>query len=344
MAHPVLSALLALVLLIAAVSGGGSGGPSVSAPSPSSTASPSPTSPIPSPSPTSVSPTPTEGTPSATASPSSTSRTRLATDVLATLAVKGRAPKTGYDRTGKFGEAWDDGSGRTCNTRERILARDLFDITYKPGSCKVATGVLHDPYTGTTIHFVRGQGTSTAVQIDHVVALSDAWQKGAQQWDRAKRVAFANDPDNLLAVDGPTNQQKGDGDAATWLPPNRSFRCAYVARQIGVKAGYGLWVTRAEKDAMARVLAGCPGQVVVGGSAGAVTAAASTPTVTTTSAPTGAPTTVQGLVGNQGPGSGSDVYYKNCAAARAAGAAPIRKGRPGYRAGLDRDGDGVACE
>ena len=96
------------------------------------------------------------------------------------------------------------------------------------------------------------------MQIDHVVALSDSWQKGAQQWDAATREAFANDPLNLLAVDGPLNQQKGDGDTATWLPPNKAFRCAYVARQVGVKYTYGLWVTQAEQDAMVRVLSTCP--------------------------------------------------------------------------------------
>ena len=124
--------------------------------------------------------------------------------------------------------------------------------------CVVASGTLQDPYSGETIPFVRGQGTSSAVQIDHVVALSDSWQKGAQQWDAATREAFANDPLNLLAVDGPLNQQKGDGDTATWLPPNKAFRCAYVARQVGVKHAYGLWVTQAEQDAMVRVLSTCP--------------------------------------------------------------------------------------
>ncbi|MFC7657082.1 HNH endonuclease family protein [Pseudonocardia benzenivorans] len=122
------------------------------------------------------------------------------------------------------------------------------------------TGSLHDPYTGKNISFVRGQGTSEAVQIDHVVALSDAWQKGAQQLDPATRTLLGNDPLNLLAVDGPTNQSKGDGDAATWLPPTKSYRCDYVARQVAVKQKYGLWVTAAERDAIAGVLAGCPGE------------------------------------------------------------------------------------
>ncbi len=183
--------------------------------------------------------------------------------VLDTLAVKGRAPKTGYART-LFGDAWTDdvdvaGGHNGCDTRNDILSRDLTALTFKPGTrdCVVLTGTLADPYTGATIEFTRGQGTSTAVQIDHVVALSDAWQKGAQQLSDRDRANLANDPRNLLAVDGPTNQQKGDADAATWLPSNKSYRCTYVGKQIEVKAAYNLWVTQAEKDAMNRVLDAC---------------------------------------------------------------------------------------
>lgn len=183
--------------------------------------------------------------------------------VLDTLVVKGRAPRTGYERA-EFGQAWTDdvnvSEGHNgCDTRNDILRRDLTAVTVRPETrdCVVLTGVLVDPYSGKTIDFVRGEKTSPAVQIDHVVALSDAWQKGAAQWDKAKRTDFANDPANLQATDGPTNQQKGNGDTATWLPPNKAYRCTYVTRQIEVKARYGLWVTAAEKDAMARVLSTC---------------------------------------------------------------------------------------
>ena len=176
--------------------------------------------------------------------------------LLETLEVKGRAPKTGYSRD-EFGSAWLDVDRNGCDTRNDILARDLTAITGS-GTCRVLTGTLVDPYTADTISFVRGQGTSELVQIDHVVALSDAWQKGATRLTPAQRESFANDPLNLLAVDGQANSQKGDGDAATWLPPNRAFRCAYVARQVSVKAAYGLWVTPAEHDAIARILASCP--------------------------------------------------------------------------------------
>ena len=172
------------------------------------------------------------------------------------LQVKGKAPKTGYERS-LFSDGW--GEIGSCDVRNFILRRDLKSITLRD-ACKVDTGILKDPYTGKTIRFRYGIGTSSAVQIDHVVALSDAWQKGAQLLSASTRYAFYNDPLNLLAVDGPTNASKGDSDASAWLPPNKQYRCAYVARQIAVKLKYKIWVIEAEKLAMKRVLGGCPGQ------------------------------------------------------------------------------------
>ena len=187
-----------------------------------------------------------------------TSVTGLAIDELAKLPVKGRAPKTGYTRE-QFGADWNMTNG--CNTRNIILNRDMTNVMVDE-SCNVTNGTLNDPYSGKIIVFARGSDSSSAVQIDHVVALSDAWQKGAQQMTQSERVTLANDPLELLAVDGPTNMQKGDGDAATWLPPNKSFRCQYVARQIAVKIRYKLWVTTAEHDAMTSILDKCPGMVL----------------------------------------------------------------------------------
>ena len=218
-----------------------------------------------------VDPTPTASSPAVAApAPSAepvgtTSYTALT--LLATLPVKGRAPKTGYDRTGMFGPAWEDVDRNGCDTRNDILRRDLTHVTVAAGThgCVVLSGVLTDPYTGREIAFQRGQGTSTAVQIDHVVALLDAWQSGAQQLSQTQRVALANDPLNLLAVDGSSNDQKSASNAASWLPPAKGFRCAYVARQVTVKAEYRLWVTRAERDAMASVLRACPQQPIASG-------------------------------------------------------------------------------
>jgi len=181
-----------------------------------------------------------------------------AVDVLSGLSVKGRAPKTGYARA-QFGQAWVDVDRNGCDTRNDVLKRDLTDLVFKVGTrnCLVLSGTLVDRYSGETIEFVRGNVTSMEVQIDHVVALSNAWQTGAFKLSAAQRTALANDPINLYAVKGSLNSQKSDGDAATWLPPLKSFRCAYVSQQIAVKAKYGLWVTPPEKAAMVSILSKC---------------------------------------------------------------------------------------
>lgn len=187
-----------------------------------------------------------------------------AKSVLDSMQVKGRAPKTGYDRD-QFGQRWADTNRNGCDTRNDILKRDLTNVVFKAGTrnCVVVSGDLIDPYSGRSINFVRGNVSSMVVQIDHVVALSNAWQTGAFKLSLAERTQFANDPLNLLAVQGRLNSQKGDGDAATWLPPSKSFRCNYVARQITVKAKYGLWVTPPEKAVMESILAKCPGQEII---------------------------------------------------------------------------------
>ncbi|MGG5171474.1 HNH endonuclease family protein [Pseudarthrobacter sp. J1738] len=189
-----------------------------------------------------------------------------ATEVLALLEVKGRAPSTGYNRE-NFGQAWLDVDRNGCDTRNDVLRRDFLNVSFTKSSltskCQVASGLLSDPYTGTTILFERGSQSSKSVQIDHVVALSDAWQTGAQLLTPGQRASLANDPVNLIAVDGPANQEKSASDAASWLPSNKRFRCHYVARQISVKFAYHLWVTPAEHDAMAAVLNKCPAQRTV---------------------------------------------------------------------------------
>jgi uncharacterized protein DUF1524 len=173
----------------------------------------------------------------------------------------------GWDRTqdfnrARFGESWSDDVSvefghNGCNTRDDILRRDLVDLRVRPGTCFAQSGVLHDPYTGQTIVFVRGPASSSAVQIDHVVSLADAWYKGARSWDDQRRRDFANDPRNLLAIGGQANFDKAFRDAAAWLPPSSAFRCEFVARQVEVKTDYQLWVSGKEKDAMRRVLRDC---------------------------------------------------------------------------------------
>lgn len=187
-----------------------------------------------------------------------------ALEALASLPVKGKAGTGGHDRD-KFGSAWTDatsaqGSRNGCDTRNDVLRRDLENLVVEPGTggCVAQTGTLDDPYSGDEMPFSREDGSSSDIDIDHMVSLSNAWQTGASQLSEAERAKLANDPLNLWAVDASLNSAKGDGDAATWLPPNRSRRCDMVARQVAVKDAYGLWVTSAEADAIERVLNTCP--------------------------------------------------------------------------------------
>ena len=182
------------------------------------------------------------------------SDSELAIDVLERLEVKGRAPKTGYSRE-EFYNGWPTVDG--CSLRQRIIKREFGESAVLDG-CTVIKGEFEEPYTGEYLKFNSKQEISKGIQIDHVVALSDAWQKGAQYMEKEVRYQIATDPLNLLAVDGKANQGKSDGDAATWLPSNKKFRCQYVARQVSVKYKYKLWVTEAEKTAIHDVLTTCP--------------------------------------------------------------------------------------
>ena len=189
-------------------------------------------------------------------------RTISVSNALAALSVKGRAPKTGYSRA-QFGKGWKDTDHNGCDARNDVLARDFSNETTKNG-CIVMSGTWTDPYSGVAYLFTH---RPSELDIDHIVALSDAWQKGAAQWTADKRKLFANDPLNLATTVASINRSKGDKDAASWLPPLKTFRCRYVARQIAVKRKYGVWVTAAEKTAMETVLSkpACAGTVLPSG-------------------------------------------------------------------------------
>lgn len=183
----------------------------------------------------------------------------LAVEVLELLEVKGRAPKTGYSRE-EFYSSWPIIDG--CSLRQRIIKRDFGETAVLDG-CNVVAGEYDEPYTGEHLVLTKKEEISD-LQIDHIVALSDAWQKGAQYMSEETRHEIATDPLNLLTVDGSANTKKSDGDAATWLPANKKFRCQYVARQVSVKYKYGLWVTEAEKEAILKILDNCPNEKAVG--------------------------------------------------------------------------------
>lgn len=189
-----------------------------------------------------------------------------ATNTIATA----KARPGGYDRERYFGGWASNGCG-SATTRDTILARDLKGAVENP-RCQVTSGTLTDPYTGRTIQFRRGRNTSSAVQIDHVVALLDAWESGARDWDQAKRVEYANSPDVLLASDGPANMAKGSGldvngtalyrpqDSGApdvWMPDNKAYRCDYMAKRAAIKSKWGLTMTPREKQQTVSVLSQC---------------------------------------------------------------------------------------
>ena len=254
---------------------------------------------------------------------------------LNSLSVKGRAPRTGYVREA-FGPAWADVDANGCNTRDDVLKTALTG-SILDGDCTVIAGSFTDPYTATDVVFELDEGT---ISIDHVVALSDAWQKGAQSWPFAKRVAFANDPLELQATVGGVNQQKSDYDAASWLPPSRVHRCPFVAQQIAIKRKYDLWVTPAEKDAMMRVLTTCPDQAVP--VPGPQPTMAVGPAARESTSP---PADASPAPSTPAVGGGLDPDFGTCRAAKSAGFGPYASGvDPEYAYYRDADHDGTVCE
>lgn len=166
--------------------------------------------------------------------------------------------RVGYDRD-QFGAAWADVDGNGCDTRNDILLRDLTDVSMSldDPTCTVASGTLSDPYTGTTIDFTRGKTTSSAIQIDHVIPLAMAWTGGASDWSAEEREAFANDPNNLVATDGPTNSAKSDQGPGEWMPGNESYHCTYVAHVTALATEYDIAITQADQDAIVEIAGTC---------------------------------------------------------------------------------------
>ncbi|MFC3997821.1 HNH endonuclease family protein [Nocardiopsis sediminis] len=175
-----------------------------------------------------------------------------ARDLLGGLEIAEPQPRGDYERS-EFGHSWVDTDDNGCPTRHDILARDL-DQVRADADCTVREGVLDDPYTGERLEF--SSDDPQAVQIDHVVPLSLAWRMGADDWDRDRRVEFANDPGNLLAADGPANGQKGDSGPAEWQP-YEGFRCAYAIAYVDVSHRYGLAVSQEDHDALGDGLGTC---------------------------------------------------------------------------------------
>lgn len=193
-----------------------------------------------------------EGSTAPAAVPSGSARA-----LLETVSVSDHADVPGYDPD-VFG--WRKDTDRNgCDTRNDVLRRDLSELRIKPGTrgCVVSAGALVSPYSGEHITFVAG--SKSGVDIDHVVARENAWQSGASGWSPEELEAFGNDPMNLLAVEASLNRSHGSRAADEWLPEIDGGACAYGARQVAVKARYGLTVTGAERGALVTLLDGCEG-------------------------------------------------------------------------------------
>lgn len=202
------------------------------------------------PSPTEVSQVPESPTVVNTQEPSaSDSQALLAAQA---LVERGRSASTNYSRDA-FGSAWKDVDRNGCDTRNDVLGRDFSTAIYKAGTndCKVIGGTWTDPYSNESYTFTE---QPSEAQIDHVVALSNAWQMGADLWTDQMRTEFANDPLNLIVTVASLNRQKSDSNAASWLPPYKPGRCDFIARQVAVKTKWQLFVTSSEKSAMLGIL------------------------------------------------------------------------------------------
>lgn len=299
---------------------------------------------VPAKSPESVTPkktvTPTKAP--TTDTPIVTAGTALA--ALQALPIKPLDHTNDYKRT-KFGTAWADVDKNGCDTRNDILARDLTSIA-KSGNCTVQTGTFADPYTGLTINFDKSKGGGGGVDIDHVVALSNAWSTGAASWDDATRLKYANDPMVLLSSDSGENRGKGDKDAANYLPPNVGFQCEYVARQITVRKSYNMWVTSAEKQAMEKVLSTCPQEPLLTGnpkaSKGQGSSTVASSPVAVPAVP--APVTKAAPVAEQPAANGQDPKFASCKAAKEAGFGPYDKSQVEYGWYRDANNNGTVCE
>ena len=316
--------------------------------------------------------------------------TALAT--LGTLLVKDTTESAVYD-VAAFGTEWADTDNNQCDTWNDILARDLKSTTVD-AACAILTGQLLDPYTATTIVYASTAAPSL-IAVDAVVTTQAAWAAGAQSWDAAQRQVFANDPFNLLAVGSMTSGLRSSG-TSDWLPPDSTFHCAYVARQIAVAAKYGLTINAAERAGATEVLSACPKQMLPEDTAAikaaadkqaadvAAVAAQAAADQQAAAAAAAAQTAADQQAADQAaaeqaaaeqaaaqaaaeqaaaaaaqaaaesaaaeaaavppPAAAPATSYANCDAVRAAGAAPIHRGDPGYSSKLDRDGDGIGCE
>lgn len=174
-----------------------------------------------------------------------------AIEVLADITVAEDHPMDNYDRDTFAPTGWIDTTGNGCTTREDVLARDLDNETLQIDGCTVEYGQTIGAYSGEPIEHVQG---ASEVDIEHVVAVGQAWRNGAHTWDETTRQTFYQDQENLIAVSAPENQTKGAKDATEYMPPNQGTYCEYAAATVYIKGKYDLAMNPAEHEFIADLL------------------------------------------------------------------------------------------
>jgi Protein of unknown function (DUF1524) len=187
---------------------------------------------------------------------------------------------SGYDRS-KFPH-WVDADHDGCDTREEVLLAEAIVKPHKGAGCTLTGGRWYSYYDN------KYWSDTNRIDIDHVVALAEAWESGARTWTTDRRKAYAKDLDDrrtLVGVTDTVNAAKSADDPANWLPPVASMRCRYVRNWVAIKIRWWLTVNNAEKNALTWIASGCPNDTLT------VTRTAkpgsSTSTTTTTQPPSG---------------------------------------------------------
>jgi len=281
----------------------------------------------------------------ATSSPNSVTSSTVAPqsvstrERLAVLSIDDRPSPQGSYRREEWPH-WADVDGNGCDARQDALAAwSVVPATVnRSGTCKVVVGSWVSPYDQ------MASNNPSDFDVDHLVPLENAFRSGGWAWSTERRRAFANNPGELVVASASSNRSKGSDPPNEWRPAFRDSWCAYADGWVKVKSAWGLTVTTSERDALGQMLDTCgiAGPVwPLGGNAFTTPEGKAPSGSASGSAPTPAPVAPTTPVA---PAPGGSVYYANCTAARAAGAAPIYAGQPGYRTALDGDKDGVACE
>ncbi len=149
---------------------------------------------------------------------------------------------------------WKDLDGNGCNTREDILKKYTSEYTGRFDGCKIKSGKFYDYYNGKFLRYDKSVDTGGGIQIDHIVAIGNAWISGGYKWGKDEWISYINDEEVLIPTSSKTNREKSDKDITEWKPANNSYLCTYAEKQVEIKDKYKLTVTEKEKAELKSIL------------------------------------------------------------------------------------------